>query len=414
MARTTGRLTALKVARAKTPGMYADGGGLYLQVTEGGASWIYRYMLNKRAREMGLGPLALFGLSEGRAKVLDARRLRHEGIDPIEARKAARARERLDAAKAVTFKECTEAYLKAHRAGWRNGKHAAQWEATLGTYAGPIIGALPVQAIDTALVHKVLEPIWATKPETASRLRGRIESILDWAKVRGYREGENPARWRGHLDKLLPPPSKVRRVEHYAALPYGELPGFLVALREQEGIAARALEFTLLTAARTGETMFARWSEFDLLDKTWTIRAGRMKAGREHRVPLSSRALGILEEMQAHRRADDGFVFPGGKPGQSLSNMAFLMLLRRMKRDDVTAHGFRATFKTWASERTSVQNEIVEAALAHVVGSKVEQAYRRGDLFEKRRRLMQQWATFCTTAPAQAIASNVAPIRQTS
>src|SRR6516225_1742911 len=238
MARTTGRLTALKVQRAKTPGIFADGGGLYLQVTEGGASWIYRYMLNKRAREMGLGPLALFGLSEARAKALDARRLRHEGIDPIEARKAERMRARLDAAKAMTFEQCAESYLKAHRAGWRNGKHAAQWEGTLATYAGPVIGALPVQAIDTALVLKVLERIWTQKPETAGRLRGRIEAVLDWAKARGYRQGESPARWRGHLDKLLPALSKVRKVERHAALPYGELPGFLIELREQEGISA--------------------------------------------------------------------------------------------------------------------------------------------------------------------------------
>jgi integrase len=245
-------------------------------------------------------------------------------------------------------------------------------------------------------------------------VRGRIESILDWAKVRGYRVGENPARWRGHLDKLLPARGKVRKVEHHAALPYGELPSFLIALREQEGVAARALEFTILTAARTGEAMFARWSELDLLKRTWTIPASRMKAGREHRVPLSARALAILEEMQTHQHADDGFVFPGGKSGKPLSNMAFLMLLRRMDRDDLTAHGFRATFKTWASERTGFQNEIVEAALAHVVGSKVEQAYMRGDMFEKRRRLMQQWATFCTMSAAQERQSNVAPIRQTS
>jgi integrase len=396
--------------------MYADGGGLYLQVTEGGASWIYRYMLNKRAREMGLGPVALFGLSEARAKALDARRLRHEGIDPIEARKAARARERLDAAKAVTFQECAEAYIKAHRMGWRNGKHTAQWEATLATYARPIMGALPVQAIDTALVLKVLEPIWAAKPETASRLRGRIESILDWAKVRGYREGENPARWRGHLDKLLPARSKVRKVEHHAALPYDELPGFLVALREHQGFVARALEFTILTAARTGETMGARWNEFDLLDKTWTVPAGRMKAGREHRVPLSARVLAILQEMHAHRSADDGFVFPGGKPGKPLSNMAFLMHLRRTGRGDgdLTTHGFRSSFRDWVAERTSFPSEVAELALAHAVGNPVEAAYRRGDLFEKRRRLMQQWGTFCTTAPAQATVSNVAPIRQTS
>jgi integrase len=400
MVRPTGRLTALKVTRAKRPGMYADGGGLYLQVTEGGASWIYRYMLNGRAHEMGLGPRALYGLSEARAKALDARKLRHEGVDPIEARRAARAQQRLDAAKAITFMECADAYIKAHCAGWRNGKHAAQWRATLATHA-KAIGLLPVQAIDTSLVMKVLEPIWTTKPVTASRVRGRIEAVLDWAKVRGFREGENPAHWRGHLDKLLPARGKVRKVEHYAALPYAELAGFLIALRKQQGIVARALEFTILTAARGGETRGARWLEFDLSDKTWTVPAERMKANREHRVPLSPYALAILQEMQAHRHSDDGFVFPGGQQGQSISDMAFSMLLRRMGRGDITAHGFRATFKTWATDRTGFHNEIVEAALAHVVGSNVEQAYQRSDRFEKRRRLMQQWATFCTAAPTE-------------
>src|SRR5262249_4124841 len=233
---------------------------------------------------------------------------------------------------AMTFRECADAYIKAHRAGWRNGKHAAQWEATLATYAGPVIGTLPVQVIDTALVLKVLEPIWTAKPETAGRVRGRIESILDWAKVRGFRAGENPARWRGHLDKLLPARSKVRRVEHHAALPYAELPGFLAGLREQEGIAARALEFTILAAARTGEVIGARWPEMDLVSKAWTVPPGR--AGKEHRVPLSGRALAILEEMQPHRQAEDAFVFPGGKDGRPLSNMAFLMLLRRIGRGD--------------------------------------------------------------------------------
>ena len=413
MARKTNRLTALAVDNASEPGMYADGDGLYLRVTEDKTkNWVLRYMLNGQPRWMGLGPLSLFGLKEARAKALDARRLRYDGIDPIGARRAQRAKARLDAAKAITFKQCAESYINAHRAGWRNGKHAAQWEATLATYAEPVIGSLPIQAIDTALVLRVLEPVWATKPETAGRVRGRIEAILDFAKARTWREGENPARWRGHLDKLLPARGKVRKVEHHAALPYAELPGFLLALREQEGVAARALEFAVLTAARTGETIGARWSEIDLLDKTWTVPAARMKAGREHRVPLSARALAILEEMPAHRKADDGFVFAGGKPGLPLSNMAFLMLLRRMERGDLTAHGFRATFKTWASERTAFQNEIVEAALAHVVGSKVEQAYRRGDMFEKRRRLMHQWATFCTTAPVQERPSNVAPMRR--
>jgi len=409
-----GRLTALKVDRTSRPGMYADGGGLYLRVTEDGTkNWVYRYMLNGRPRWMGMGPLAIYGLQEARAKALDARRRRHEGVDPIDARKAERMRAQLDAAKSITFRECADAYIKSHRAGWRNSKHAAQWQATLASYAGPVMGALSVQAIDTALVLKVLESIWSEKPETAGRLRGRIEAVLDLAKVRGYREGENPARWRGHLDKLLPPRSKVRRVVHHAALPYAELPGFLVQLREQEGIAARALEFTILTAARTGETIFAQWSEVALLDKIWTVPAERMKAGKIHRVPLSARALAILQEMEALRPPGDadGYVFPGGKAGKSLSNMAFLMLLRRMGRDDLTAHGFRSTFRDWAAERTNFPSEVAEMALAHTVSDKTEAAYNRSDLFERRRRLMQQWATFCTR-PAQETQSNVAQLRR--
>src|SRR5262245_15720421 len=402
MARTIDKLTALKVDNVKQAGMYGDGGGLYLRVTGDGAkNWVFRYMLNGRPRWMGLGGVHTVDLAEARKRAAEHRLQRHDGIDPIEARRAKRQQAQLDAARAITFKECAEAYIKAHGVSWRNKKHAGQWGATLSTYAERVIGRLSVQAIDTALVLKVLEPIWTAKPETAARVRGRVEAILDWARARGYRAGENPARWRGHLDKLLPARGKVRRVMHHAALPYAELPGFLVQLREQEGIAAQALEFAILTAARTGETIFARWSEVDLLDKTWTVPAERMKARREHRVPLSARALAILAEMQAHRAGDDAFVFPGGKTRKPLSNMAFLMLLRRMKRDDLTAHGFRATFKTWASERTSFQNEIVEAALAHVIGSKVEQAYRRGDMFEKRRRLMDAWATFCMTAPVE-------------
>jgi integrase len=415
MARKIERLTALKVeAKELAPGMHHDGGGLYLRVTpEGVRNWVLRYMLDGRPRWMGLGPLALYGLADARAKALDARRKRHEGIDPIEARRAERARQRLEAARAITFKECAEAYVNAHGAGWKNEKHAAQWPSTLRAYAYGLIGNLPVQVVDTPLVLKVLESIWTKKPETASRLRGRLENILDFAKVRGYRDGENPARWRGHLDKLLPARSKVRKVEHHAALPYAELPAFLVALREQCGIAARALEFLILTAARTGEVIGARWNEIDLLDKVWTVPAERMKARREHRVPLSPRSLTILREMHELRSehyAND-FVFPGRKPGLSLSNMAFLMLLRRIGLGDLTGHGFRATFKTWASERTSFQNEIAEAALAHIIGDKVEQAYRRGDLFEKRRRLMQQWTTFCTSAPVQKSEDNVTPLR---
>jgi integrase len=411
MARAIGRLTALKVERVKEPGMYADGGGLYLRVTsEGARNWVLRYMLNRRPRWMGLGPLALYSLAEARAKALDARRKRHEGIDPIEARRAERARQKLDAAKSITFKECAESYIASHKPGWRNEKHAYQWPATLSTYAYPIIGALPVPAVDTGLVLKVLEPIWTKKSETASRVRQRIENILDFAKVRGYREGENPARWRGHLDKLLPAPSKVRNVQHLPALPFAALPAFISSLRERGAVAARALEFLILTAARTGEVIGARWNEIDLLDKTWTLPGARMKAHREHRVALSPRALAILNEMRTARESDHShaFVFPGPKLGKPLSNMAFLMLLRRMGLDDLTVHGFRATFKTWASERTSFQNEIVEAALAHVIGNKVEQAYRRGDMFERRRRLMHAWADYCGKPAA---AETVVPLR---
>jgi integrase len=417
MAGTTGRLTALKVERLKNKtGMHHDGGGLYLQVTSGGASWVLRYMLNGKAREMGLGPLALYGLADARAKALDARRLRHEGIDPIEHRRAERAARALETAKGITFKECAENYIKAHRAGWRNAKHAGQWEATLATYAYPNVGSLSVQAIDTALVMKVLEQpmdrsatLWTARPETASRLRGRLESILDWAKARGLRDGENPARWRGHLDKLLPARGKVRKVEHHAPLPYGELPAFMTALRAQEGVSARALEFAILAAARTGEVIGARIDEISEREKVWTVPGERMKAGNEHRVPLSARALAIVNGIDRQSDAEQGrdaqtevgaFVFPGGKAGKALSNMAFLMLLRRMGRDDLTAHGFRSTFRTWAAERTNFPREVIEAALAHTIGNKVEAAYQRGDLFEKRRRLMEAWAQFCSSGAA--------------
>src|SRR6516165_3931788 len=415
MARQIERLTALKVeAKELAPGMYPDGAGLYLRVTpEGARNWVLRYMLDRRPRWMGLGPLSLYGLADARARAQDARRKRHDGIDPIEARRAERTRQRLDAAKAVTFKQCAESYIASHRAGWRNEKHKYQWSATLNVYVYPVIGTLPVQTVDIGLVRKVLEPIWTTKPETASRVRQRIEKILDFAKVCGYRDGENPARWRGHLDNVLPARSRVRVVEHFAALPYAELPAFIVSLRAREAIAARALEFLVLTAARTGEVIGTRWNEIDLLDKTWTVPAARMKAHREHRVPLSARTIVILREMKAARNGNDdnAFIFPGPNPRRPLSNVALLRLLERMQLDNLTVHGFRATFKTWASERTSFQNEIVEASLAHTIGGKVEQAYMRGDMFEKRRRLMQQWATFCTTAPAQEPQSNITPLR---
>lgn len=295
-------------------------------------------------------------------------------------------------AKAVTFEEAAERYIEAHKAGWKNAKHAAQWTTTLKTYAYPLIGESPVQAIDTGLVLKVLEPIWTTKTETANRLRGRIESVLDWARVRGYRERENPARWRGHLEQLLPAPSKVQRVQHHAALPYADLPKFMEALRAQDGVSASALEFAILTVARTGEVIGAKWSEIDLKERVWTIPAERMKAGKEHRVPFSARTLAILKSMKALGSGE--YVFPGLN-NKALSNMALLMLLRRMGREDITAHGFRSTFRDWAAERTNFPAEVAEMALAHAVGDKVEAAYRRGDLFAKRRELMTAWAKAC-------------------
>lgn len=401
MARTANRLTARQVEAMKKPGRYADGNGLYLQIARGGTkSWLFRYMRDGQARAMGLGPVDIVTLADARDQAIEARRTLQAGDDPIEMKEAARRAAKLEAAKSITFKKAAEKYIAMNRSGWRNVKHAAQWESTLATYAYPEIGDLAVASIDTELVLKVIEPIWKTKTETASRVRSRIESILDWAKVHGYRTGENPARWRGHLDKSLPARSKVQKVRHHKALPYGEIGGFMTDLRSREAIAARALEFAILTATRSGEVLNARWSEFNLEEGVWTVPADRMKAGREHRVPLSEPALEIVRRIgEDHGR--DGFVFPGQKPGRPLSGMAFAMMLRRMKRDDITAHGFRSTFRDWAAERTKYPREAAEAALAHAIPDKVEAAYRRGDLFEKRRRLMRDWATFCAKAKVE-------------
>jgi integrase len=358
-------------------------------------------MLDSRPREMGLEPVNVISLAEARKRAAECRRMRHDGIDPIEARRAQRDQKKLEAAKSMTFDACADAYIEAHQASWRNEKHRDQWRNTLNSYASPVFGSMPVQAVDVALVMKALEPIWKTKPETASRLRGRIEAVLDWAAVRGYRKGENPARWRGHLDKLLPARAKIQKVEHHAALPYDQIGEFSAALRGQEGIGARALEFLILTAARTGEIIGARWGEVDLEDKIWVVPETRMKAGREHRVPLSGAALTILKQMNEIRDGD--FVFPGGKKAKPLSNMAMLAVLRRMGRNDLTAHGFRSTFRDWAAERTNFPREVVEMALAHTIESKVEAAYRRGDLFQKRRQLMEAWARYCASGPGAEI-----------
>lgn len=394
MAREIGRLSAVAVRNQSKPGLYSDGGGLYLQVTTAGVkTWIYRFMLAGRRRDMGLGALHTVSLAEAREEARRCRHLVRQGIDPIEDRRATRLAAEAAAVKAMTFTECAQAYIKAHESGWRNGKHIAQWTSTLTTYAYPIIGILPVTAVDTGLVMKVLEPIWATKTETASRVRGRMEAILDWATVRKYRTGENPARWKAHLDHLLPARGKVQKGGHHPALPYEEIAEFLKSLRAQEGIAPRALEFAILTAARTGEVIGAKWQEVDMKKGLWTIPADRMKSGKEHRVPLSKLALTLLKNMEKIRDGD--FVFPGGKARRPLSNMALLVTLRRMKRTDITVHGFRSTFRDWAAEQTNFSRELAEMALAHAVGDKVEAAYRRGDMFEKRVKLMKAWAEHC-------------------
>jgi integrase len=370
--------------------MYADGGGLYLQVSRSGTkSWIFRYSLNGREREMGLGPQHTITLADARVMATEARRMKLSGIDPIDARQSERQAKRLEDARAITFKQASAAYIKANKAAWKNPKHAAQWESTLTTYADPNFGDLPVAAIDTALVMKALEAIWSEKPETASRLRGRIESVLDWATARGYRTGENPARWRGHLDKMVPARAKVQAVQHHAALPYRDLPAFMSSLCAQTGIGALALQFAILTAARTGEVIAATWDEIDLDAATWTVPKEKMKAKREHKVFLSDGALAILRPLKESARSS--FVFPGNVPDKPLSNMAMLSTLKRMNRKDLTTHGFRSTFRDWAAEETDYPSEVVEMALAHVVANKVEAAYRRGDLFEKRKGLMGDW-----------------------
>lgn len=405
MGRNLNRLSAKTVDSLKTRGYYADGGGLYLQISHVlSKSWVFRFSLHGKTREMGLGPVHTISLADARTKAAACRKLLHESKDPIEERKTTNLARKLEEAKTMTFKACATAYVESHRAGWKNEKHGDQWENTLETYAYPHIGALAVAAVDTGLVMKCLDSIWRTKPETASRLRGRIERVLDWATVRGYRTGDNPARWSGHLDTLLPARSKVAKVEHHAALPYGEIGSFMKALRGLEGIGAKALEFTILTATRTGEVIGAKWVEIDEAEKIWTVPAERMKAGKEHRVPLSESAMAVLRDMKTLRLGD--YVFPGRGQNKALSNMAMLTTLKRMGHQGLTTHGFRSSFRDWASETTAYPREVAEMALAHAVGDKVEAAYRRGDLFEKRRRMMEDWAKYCQIPAA---AGNVVP-----
>lgn len=405
------KLTAVAVAKLSKPGRYSDGGGLYLQIRTGGTkAWAFRFMRDGQARQMGLGALHTVTLAKARERATECRRLLLDGHDPIEHRAETRRSDRIaaqiEAARAITFRDCAERYIAAHEDGWRNKKHGAQWKATLANDVYPVLGALPVGAIDVGLVLKVLEPIWREKPETAARVRGRIEQVLDWAAARLYRTGENPARWRGHLDKLLPARNKIAKVQHHAALPYPDIPQFMTGLRSREDVAARALEFTILTASRTSEAIGVRREEIDFPSRMWIVPARRMKGGREHRVPLSDRAFEILETALT----EGDYFFPGRKAGSALSNMALLMTLRRMGRDDLTTHGFRSTFRDWGAELTAYPTELLEMALAHAVSDKVEAAYRRGDMLEKRRRLMADWATYC--ASSGYAGENVVPLRK--
>jgi integrase len=387
-----GKLTALQVARAVKPGMLGDGGSLYLQIGDRGTkSWILRYKRSGKSHYFGLGPLSLVGLGEARQKAIEARRLLLDGKDPIEARRASRA----NVAKAMTFREVAEAHIAAQRPGW-SAKHAEQWESTLATYVYPVLGHMLPDAVSTADVLRTVQPIWTSRPVAAGRVRNRIELVLDAAKARGLRSGANVAAWRGHLSALLPKKSKIHKVEHFAAMPYRKIAEFMSELRQHQQDAALALEFIVLTATRSGEALGATWDEIDLEEKLWTIPAARMKSGREHRVPLSAPAVKILEKMAAVRSND--FVFPGRLYRKPLSRAVLTLVLKRMSRTDVTIHGFRSSFRDWAGNETNVAREIAEAALAHAVGDASEQAYRRSDALEKRRKLMESWAVYCETS----------------
>jgi integrase len=394
MGHTREKLKALSVERlSKKPGLHGDGGGLNLRVTSATAcSWVYRYMIDRKAHEMGLGKYPDISLADARALAADARRLKALGKDPIGERQGAKLAARADRARAMTFSQCAKAYIVSRSAGWSQGQ-AKNWQKNLAAHAELIIGALPVQSVDLGLVMKILQPLWTTKPETANKLRQRIEAVLDWATVSGHRRGDNPARWKGHLDKILASKGSVRRVEHHAALPFAELPGFMNALRQQEGTAARALEFLILTAARTGEVSGATWGEIDFGAKLWAIPSTRMKAGRDHRVPLSERALAILAARKPDKANGAALVFPGRS--RSISTATLPALLGRMSRSDITVHGFRSTFRDWAGNETNYPREVAEAALAHAVGDAAEQAYRRSDALEKRRAMMKAWAEAC-------------------
>jgi integrase len=406
-------LSATFVKTTKKVGKYPDGGNLYLQVSGSKRrdksvaitkSWIFRYSRFSKDTWLGLGPYPDVSLKAARNLASVEREKLRAGIDPLSDKRSRRRTARFAEVNMMTFADCAEAYIKSHSAAWTNPKHVYQWRVTLADIAGPVFGHLPVGDVDTALVMRCLEPIWQMKTETASRLRGRIESVLSWATVHGYREGDNPARWRGHLQELLPAPSKISKVVHHPALPYNDMGAFMAEIRQQKGNAVRALEFTILTAARTIEVVGALWPEFDMEAKTWTVPAERMKAKRQHRVPLSPAALQVIKAM-----GGNGYVFPGGKPSKTLSNNGMRAVLKRMGRSDITVHGFRSTFRDWCAETTAYPANLIEMALAHAIHNRTEAAYRRGDLFEKRRKLMNEWAKYCGKVKGEG---TVTPLRR--
>ena len=409
VAKKAKELSDLKVKALKAEGRYAVGGadGLHLRIVGNSRAWILRIKIGTKRSDIGLGPYPEVSLADARELARDHRKKVRDGIDPLQEKRDALAALRVERARTNTFEECAKAYIDAHKAGWKSDKHAKQWGATLETYAYPLFGSLPVASVDTGLVLKALRQIWDTKTETASRLRGRIENVLDWAKVSGYRDGDNPARWRGHLDKMLAARSKVQKVEHHAALPYADVGEFMVELRKRDGMSARALELAIMCASRSSEVRLATWAEFDLDDgKVWTIPADRMKAGKEHRVPLSDATVGMLNAVP--RVEGTAFVFPAPRGG-ALSDMALTATLKRMGHHGITQHGFRSTFRDWAGETTAYPREVIEHALAHQLKDAAEAAYQRGDLLEKRARLMADWSKYCATARRSG--ANVVPIQ---
>ena len=419
MARQLNRLTALQVSKLNKPGLHGDGGGLTLQITRTGVkSWLFRFMREGKAYGMGLGATHTISLAEARQKALEARKLLADGLNPMAVKKQKLLALALERAKMMTFDQCAASYIEAHKASWKNAKHIDQWTNTLATYASPVFGQQPVADIDTALIVKCLSPIWQTKTETASRLRGRIESVLGWAATSGYRAGENPARWKGHLENLLATIGKSSRTKNHPSLPWQRIGEFMLALKARPGVASKAVEFAVLTACRSGEVRGAQWSEFDFTERVWTIPAERMKARREHQVPISDAALAVLMSIrntdmvsmgQLSIPADSRFVFAGTKM-QALSDMSLTAVIRRMNGDGdkpiwvdangdgITVHGFRSSFRMWAAEMTAYPREVAEHALAHQLPDAVERAYQRGTQFSKRQALMADWGVVCISS----------------